>query len=264
MIKQILGAGFVILIISTVLIYLLQRHLIYFPAKEMPSRQVFHAEDMQQVTLQTSDDLFLHAWYKPANPGKPTLLYLPGNAGHIGFRMPLVRQFLDEGIGVLLVEYRGYGGNKGHPTEQGLYQDGRAALRFLQQQRIDAKNLVLFGESIGTGVAVFLATESPFCALILQSPYTSLAAVARFHYPWIFLKPWDKFDSSTHIKNVKIPLLILHGNQDEIVPYAQGIALFHQAREPKYIVTLANKGHNNLWNRHFFNEINRFISANCL
>lgn len=263
MIKQILTVVFFVFVISTLLMFLLQRHLTYFPAKEKPSRQMFHAEDMQQLTLHTADGLFLNAWYKPATHNQPTLLYLHGNAGHIGYRMPLVRSFLSSGFGVLLLEYRGYGGNKGQPSEQGWYTDGRSAVQFLQQQGVATDHLVLYGESLGSGVATQLATEFPICALVLQSPFTSLSALARYHYPWIFIKPWEKFDSLARISTIKAPLLILHGKQDQIVPFVQGLTLFNQANEPKRLVALENRGHVDLWDINFFNEVSHFIQAYC-
>jgi uncharacterized protein len=260
---KILITFFLILFAFFLLIYVSQRQLIYFPVKERPSRQIFHAEDMQEISLHTADNLRLNAWYKPATSQQPTLLYLPGNAGHIGFRMPLARQFLAAGFGVLLLEYRGYGGNKGRPTEQGLYNDGRAAMQFLQQQGVHASHLALYGESLGSGVATKLATEFPICALVLQSPFTSLSAIARYHYPWIPIKPWDRFDSLARISSIKAPLLILHGKQDRIVPFSEGLALFHAANEPKRFVPFANKGHNNLWNNYFVNTIKKFIKTHC-
>lgn len=252
-----------IFLVALLIIYYWQRNLIYFPAKEQPSRHTYQADDMQQITLRTTDGLDLNAWYKPATPGQPTLLYLHGNAGHIGYRMPLVRQFLAAGFGVLLLEYRGYGGNKGQPTEQGLYQDGRAAVQFLLNQGVNSKQLIFYGESLGTGVATQLATEFPACALILQSPYTSMTAVARYHYPWLFISPWDKYDSLARIQSIHFPLLVLHGKQDQIIPYEQGVELFELANQPKHMVSIGDKGHNDLWSPYFTQEVERFIRANC-
>ncbi|WP_028388943.1 alpha/beta hydrolase [Legionella fairfieldensis] len=264
MIKQLFIVSFLVLLVVSSLIFLLQRHLIYFPAKERPDQQTFHAEDMQQVTLHTPDGLSLNAWYKPAAPNQPTLLYLHGNAGHMGHRMTLIRQFLTVGFGVLIFDYRGYGGNKGSPSEQGLYTDGRTGLQFLYQQGVPAKKLVLYGESLGTGVATQLAIEAPACALILQSPYTSLAALARYHYPWLLIQPRDKFDSLNRMAAIKVPVLIVHGKQDKIVPFTQGLTLFNQANEPKKLLVMETKGHNNLWDNDFTDKINGFIRANCL
>lgn len=263
MIKQVLTVSLFVFLFITFTLYLLQRHLIYYPAKEMPSRQLFHAEDMQQLTLQTADGMSLYGWYKPAAPNQPTLLYLHGNAGHIGFRMPWVRPFLSAGFGVFLLEYRGFGGNKGKPTEQGLYSDGRSAIHYLQKQGIRPDHLAIYGESLGTGVATKLASEYPICALVLQSPFTSLPAVARYHFPWALIEPWDKYDSLGRISSINVPLLILHGKKDTLVPFVQGLTLFNQANEPKRLIALENKGHNEMWDLNYFNEIRDFIRSHC-
>lgn len=246
------------------MVYIFQRHLIYFPSADTPTRQAFDAEDMQSIKLTTSDNVILNAWYKPATMDKPTILYLHGNAGHIGHRMYLARQFISQGFGVFLFDYRGYGGNKGRPTEAGLYRDGRAAIYFLQQ-RIGNNQLILYGESLGTGVATKLATEFQFCALILQSPYTSLTALARYHYPWLLIPPRDKYDSLDRIKKIHIQLLIVHGKNDEIVPYSLGQKLYNHANEPKQWVEFPDRGHNDLWDSKFVEVINKFINqAGCL
>ncbi len=261
--KVILKVSCSILIIITLLMYVFQRSLIYFPATEVPSRQVYHATDLQALHLKTSDGIELLAWYKAAKENQPTVLFLHGNAGHIGYRMFLTRAFLKSGFGVLLLEYRGYGGNKGSPSEKGFYTDARAAIHFLQRQGISSQHLVLYGESLGTGVAVKMAREFPVCALVLQSPYTSLAAVARYHYPWIFIAPWDEYDSLARIHHVKSPLLILHGKEDKLVPFTQGLALFNQANEPKTLVALDNKGHDDLWDLRFAKTVIDFIQYHC-
>lgn len=263
MIKDLVISSCYVLIGLMIIMYLLQRHLIYFPAREVPSRQLFHANDMDLVQLHTDDGLVLNAWYKSALAHKPTIVYLHGNAGHIGYRMPLARQFLVAGFGVLLVDYRGYGGNTGRPSENGLYKDGRAAVNFLQQKGTKPGNIILYGESLGSGVATQLATEFPVCALILQSPYTSLKDVGRYHYPWILIPPWDKYNSLSRIGKIKMPLLILHGKEDEIVPFSLGLQLFEQAKEPKKMIGLEHKGHNNLWDSNFANHIIEFMRANC-
>lgn len=253
-----------ILCLIMLLIYAFQRRLIYFPEQYTPKLHDYHATDMELVTLQTNDNLKLTSWYKPAINNQPTFLFLHGNAGHIGYRMPLVRQFINKGFGIFLLEYRGYGGNKGSPTEDGLYEDGRTALQFLAQRGVESKQLVLYGESLGTGVATKLAVEYPFCALILQSPFTSLVSLSRYHYPWLILKPKDKFNSLERMKQIHVPLLILHGKQDQVVPIEEGIHLFKQANEPKKILAFDDKNHNNLWDvRGFSEEIIHFVMIYC-
>lgn len=252
------------ILLGALFFYFFQRILIYVPSKITPNRKTFHAEDMQRVRFSTLDNISLNAWYKSAANRKPTVIIFHGNAGHIGFRAPLAHQLIQHGFGVLLLEYRGYGGNPGKPTEQGLYQDARAGIAFLKQQGISTQNIVLYGESLGTGVTTQMATEHPkTCALILQSPYTNLAAIGQYHYPWIPIAPWDKFDSLGRIKSIHTPLLILHGTQDTIIPFAEGRSLFKAANQPKQWVTLENQGHGGLWTPDFIKKVSGFIEHHC-
>lgn len=254
-----------IVLITLLLIYVFQRHLIYFPATEQPLRQNYSAEDMTLIKIPVSKDIILSSWYRPSQDKKPTILYLHGNAGHIGYRMPLARSFISAGFGVLLLEYRGYGGNPGKPTESGFYQDGRAAMLFLQQQGVDAHDIVLYGESLGTGVATKLATEFKTCALILQSPYTSLTALARYHYPWLPPLPlMDKYDSLSRIQDIHTPLLIVHGKEDNVVPFQQALTLFEKANQPKEQIEFPTKGHHDLWDDNFSELLINYIHKTCM
>ncbi|MDP3561849.1 MAG: alpha/beta hydrolase [Legionellaceae bacterium] len=263
MLKHILIVVGLTLLVSTLLIYIFQRHLIYSPSKEVPDLGRFHATDMSIIHLHTADNLKLYSWYKPAQANQPTILFLHGNAGHIGFRMPLMRALLDAGFGVLLLEYRGYGGNKGSPTEGGLYIDAETALQFLVHAGLKPQQIVVFGESLGTAVATKIAVQKPFCAVILQSPLTALAPVARYHYPWIFIKPRDRFNSLERIKQIKAPILIIHGKLDPVIPFSEGLTLFNQANNPKEMLQFDDKHHNDLWNKHFYEEIIHFIQKSC-
>ncbi|TAL63005.1 MAG: alpha/beta hydrolase [Legionella sp.] len=264
MLKQILTMGAVIFVFVVVLMYVFQRHLIYFPDRHHPHLEQFSAQDMQVITLKTKDKISLNSWYKPALSKHPTILYLHGNAGHIGYRVPLVRQFMDAGLGVFLLEYRGYGGNKGSPSEQGFYEDGRAAMAFLNNQGISSKHIILFGESLGSGVATYLATQYPICAVVLHSPFSSLTRVAQFHYPWIPLTPWDKYDSLSRIQLIKAPILITHGTKDRIVPYEEGLTLYQAANQPKKLLRVKDKDHNDLWKSdHYSQKVIDFIEQYC-
>lgn len=234
----------------------IQRFFIYYPVKTYPNSQQFSAQDMESVILSSQDGLQLHAWYHPPIDHNPTILYLPGNAGHRGFRMNLARQFIQAGIGILLVDYRGFGGNPGRPNEQGLYADARAGMAFLKEK---SHPIIVYGESIGSGVAIQIATEFPICSLILQSPFTSFSDLKRSIYPWLPVFLYDKYDSAHKISSIHVPILILHGKRDRIVPYAQGATLYALAQQPKKLVPFANKGHNNLWDKHFAQIVISFI-----
>ena len=234
-------------------LFLWQRQLLYLPSRETPSPAAAGVPEMQPVTLRTQDGLTLGAWFRPPAVGMPTLVYLHGNGGHIGHRGGRVRPYLDAGFGVLLVEYRGYGGNPGTPDEAGLYEDGRAALAFLRQKRVPPRDTVLFGESLGTVVATQLAVDlaeagTPARALVLEAPPSSILDAAAYHYPYVPVR-WlmkDCFETIERIGQVKTPLLIVHGERDTVVPVEQGRALFAAAAEPKRATWLADAGHEDL------------------
>jgi len=242
-----LGAGLYLLVLLA--LYFMQRSMIYHPNPERPEPAAWHVADMSVVSLETEDELSLLAWWKPPADGRPAIVFFHGNGGHIGHRGFKVRGFLDRGYGVLLVDWRGYGGNEGAPTESGLYADGRAALKFLEQQGIGSKKIVLYGESLGSGVAVELASKGIGGALVLEAPFTSLVAAAADRFP-VFPVRWlirDRFDSQSKIGNVAVPLFIIHGEADAVLPAALGRALLETANEPKQGVFIPSAGHNNLY-----------------
>jgi fermentation-respiration switch protein FrsA (DUF1100 family) len=219
------------------LLFVFQRNLLYVPSAERPSLAEAGLDGvMRAVSLTTADGLELVAWYRrPPAPGAPLLLYYHGNAGHIGGRADKVKPYLDAGYGVLLPEYRGYGGNPGRPTEQGLYTDARAALDFIAGEGVSPAHIVCYGESLGTAVAVQMAIERGCGALVLEAPFTSVAAVAQSRYPIFPVKALvlDKFDSLAKIGGLRCPLFVMHGERDRIVPIRYGRALFAAAPAPK-------------------------------
>lgn len=242
------GLGAYLLVMA--LLFLFQRQIMYIPFGGQPDlAEAGLAGEMQPVTLKTEDGLALLAWYRPAaTADRPTLVYFHGNAGHIGMRADKVRPYLQAGWGLLLVEYRGYGGNPGRPDEPGLYADGRAALAFLDATGVPPDRLVLYGESLGGAVAVQMATEHAAGALVLEAPLSSAGAVAQARYP-IFPARWlvlDKYDSLAKITAVRIPLLLVHGERDSVIPPRLARALFEAAPEPKEAVFLPDAGHNDL------------------
>ena len=227
--------------------YALQRSLMYFPASEMPSPAAAGVPEMAAVTLRTDDGLALISWYGTAREaGAPTVVYFHGNAGNIAGRAYKVRPLLDAGLGVLLVGYRGYGGNPGTPGEAGLFADSRAALDYLAGKGVPSANVVAFGESLGSGVAVRLASERAIGAVILEAPFTSAAEVGQRAYPFLPVGRLirDRFDSLPLIHAIGAPLLIVHGERDRIVPADHGRRLLAAASEPKEGAFLPEAGHN--------------------
>lgn len=236
-------------------LYLFQRGLIYHPGRTVMSPVDAGVGEMQAVRLETSDGLNAVSWYRAPQGNQPVVIYFQGNAGTIVDRVYKARPYLDRGLGVLLVGYRGYGENKGKPSEQGLYADGRAALGFLKTEGILPGRWVLYGESLGSGVAVELAHEQavahgrPVGAVVLEAPFASLVDMGKSLYPFVpvslLLK--DRFESASKVAAIQAPLLVIHGTKDGVVPIAQGRRLFEAARSPKEFLSVEGAGHNNLY-----------------
>jgi fermentation-respiration switch protein FrsA (DUF1100 family) len=244
--------GYVLL---ALILYFMQRSLQYFPVKTSPGTP--EANGMPAATqvlkLPTADGLELLAWYVPPREdvGKLVVMF-HGNAGHIGFRAVKARYFAAHGYGVLMPEYRGYGGNRGKPSEEGFYLDARAAMAFAAEQGYQGDDIILYGESIGTGVAVQMATEITPRYLVLEAPFSSALDVARLNYYWLPLD-WlmhDRFDSLSKIAKVKTLSLIVHGDEDIVIPIDLAKRLFERANHPKEFITINGGGHADLYEHH--------------
>jgi fermentation-respiration switch protein FrsA (DUF1100 family) len=216
-------------------LFFLQRRLLYHPGSIRPALADLAVLGVREIELTTEDGLTLFSWYLPPRAGRPVIAYFHGNGGHVGYRAERLRRFAREGYGVLLAEYRGYAGNPGLPCEDGLFADGEAALDFLADAGIDPAEIVVWGESLGSGVAVYLAARHKVAAVILEAPYTSVAAAAQRHYPFVpaALLVRDRFDSLSRVGRVTAPLLVLHGERDMVVPARHGRALLAAATAPK-------------------------------
>ncbi|MGV0836601.1 alpha/beta hydrolase [Mycolicibacterium thermoresistibile] len=228
-----------------------QRRLIYFPSPGPVPSAATVSVDARDVVLHTADGLDLGAWYFPP-PGQqpaPAVLVANGNGGDRSMRVALAVSLRRLGMAVLLFDYRGYGGNPGRPSEEGLATDIRAAHDWLTDQPdVDPERLVYFGESLGAAVALELAVERPPAALVLRSPFTSLPDVGRVHYPWLPVR-WllmDRFESIDRIDALRAPLLIVAGDRDDIVPESLSRELFEAAPEPKRYLLVPGAGHNDL------------------
>lgn len=234
--------------------YFSQRNMLYFPEKTRPDPAAYGAQGLVEIVkVTTADGLALEGWYfPPANPGGLVIVNFHGNAARMADRLPKMAEFINKGYGVLLAEYRGYGGNPGTPSENGLYEDGQAYIRWLRERGIGPAQTVLYGESLGTGIAVQLATdhsEGAYAAVILESPYSTLAEVAQsiyFYMPVKFLMK-DQFRSIDKIAAIKAPLLIMHGGKDSTIPLRFARRLFQAAVQPKSFEVLDAAGHNDLY-----------------
>lgn len=229
-------------------LYVLQRSLIYYPHTGLPHFPDIKGADYIIVT--TQDGLALQGWYARSRKGKPTLLWFHGNAGHIAHRFILAKPYIEAGYGVLLAGYRGYGGNPGRPSEQGLYQDGRAYLDFLiRKQSVAPENIILYGESLGSGVAVQMALEFPFIrALVLVTPMENIASLVQSHFPFIpadlLLK--DRFDNMAKMPGLTMPIAIYAAGRDEVIPPAQAHVLHGAVLNPAGFHVFEEASHNTL------------------
>jgi fermentation-respiration switch protein FrsA (DUF1100 family) len=249
---RVLGAGLVLLVVVIALlaaVWLLQRRLIYFPDSMIPPAGSV-LPGAQEVTLRTEDGLALGAWHlAPTGADRGiTILVTPGNAGSRALRAPLANRLAAAGFAVLLLDYRGYGGNPGSPSENGLITDARAARAYLADHGVPAERLIYFGESLGAAVATRLAVEQPPGGLVLRSPFTSLAAVGSRHYPLLPVRLLlrDRFPVTELIAKVTVPTVVVYGSADTIVPPEQSAAVAAAAGGPVRAVPVVGADHNDV------------------
>lgn len=238
----VLAAGYVA---ALALIATFQRSLLYHPGGSVRSPAEAGLPNARALDLQTGDGERLLAWHLPAAPDKPLLLYFHGNAGSLSDRAEVFAALAHDGYGVLAVSYRGFPGSTGTPTEAGLHRDALTAYEAALAFGYGADRIVVLGKSLGTGVAVALAAEKPVAGLILEAPYTSTAAVAADIY-WMFpvrLLMWDQFRSDRAIRKVHVPVLVMHGENDGIIPIRFGQRLYQLANQPKEFVRIPGAGH---------------------
>jgi uncharacterized protein len=239
----------VVVTLLLAVVWFAQRTLIYFPDPYVRDAAAAGLSDVEQVAFDTEDGVKLGGWFVPGRPAASplTVVVFNGNAGNRSYRAALANALRERGHSVLLFDYRGYGENSGSPTQSGLEADARAARTYLTRRRdVDASRLVYFGESLGAAVAVGLAAEHPPAALVLRSPFTSMADVGAVHYPAlpVGLLLRDRYDSIGRIGRIAAPLLVIAGSRDSIVPLAQSRRLYEAAREPKTLVVIDGADHN--------------------
>ncbi len=224
-----------------------QRDMMYFPDRQRIQPAAVGLTDFKEVEINTPDGETILAWHHPATDGVATLVHFHGNGGSIALRAARYQMFAQAGFGVLAVSYRGYGGSSGTSTEAGLIADGLAAYDFVENST--GGPIVLYGESLGTAVAIQVAAEREVAGMVLEAPPSSILEVARRAYPWLPVE-WllkDRFRSDQRIGAVTAPVLMVHGRRDAVIPFDLGETLFRMANEPKRFVAIDRAGHNDLW-----------------
>ena len=244
-------------------LYFGQRSLMYHPDRARVAPAQVGLSNVSEEVLATPDGNRLIAWYAKPQDGRPTIVYFHGNAGNLTNRAERVARFQTQGWGVFILGYRSFGGSTGSPSEEANIADGRLALQWLAGKGIKTGDVVLYGESLGTGIATQLAASNDCAGLILDAPFTSMVDAAAYHYPWMWVRPFvtDRYDSASFIIKVKSRILILHGELDRVVPVAMGLELARIAGERTTLTTFKDGDHTNLYDHGGFEKIVSFVNA---
>lgn len=239
---------------------LIERYQVFFPSKEVDFHPALIDLSFEDIYIKTEDRLTLNGWFIPSSSAKYTLLFLHGNGGNIGHRLEKLRLILRayNQLNILIIDYRGYGRSQGHPSERGIYLDAQAAYDYLLSQRnINPEEIILYGESLGTTVAIDLASKSKVKALILEGGFSSGQDMAKILYPFLpgFLFT-GKFDSLRKITKTSVDKLFIHGIDDQVVPFSLGKKLYQAATGNKQLVELSG-GHNSI----FMDSQDKYLSS---
>jgi fermentation-respiration switch protein FrsA (DUF1100 family) len=243
-------------------IYLFQRNLLYHPSENGYQGDKINF-DYKEVFIQNKEEIKLKAWLHEKDLiNKKTIIFFHGNAGNLSNRNYKLNELSKFDVNFLIVAYRGFSGNQGKPSEQGLYEDARSTLDWLKTKGIKEKNIILYGESLGTAVAIETAQNKNFAGIILESPFTSMVELAQKYYPVLPVKYLlkDKYETIKKLSNINSPLLVLHGRLDAIVPFTMGKKLFEQAKKPKFKYFIDNDNHMMRYDQNLLDELKKFIS----
>ena len=254
---------FFVYFLALVILFFFQRNLLYHPTENN-----YYEDELivlvDKVKIKTTDNIELLGWYHKKNFNNyKTILFLHGNAGSLENRIHKINHFKNMNINFLIIAWRGFSGNKGKPTEKGLYDDAKSAILWLEKQGIMKKDIVVYGESLGTGVVSEIAQNNNFAGVILESPFTSMIDAAKNKYPIFpirFLLK-DKYENNKKIKNIKSPILIMHGEVDKIVPFWMGEELYNMANEPKYSYFTKYDNHMMKYDKNLLIELRKFIES---
>ena len=246
-----------------VTLFFAQRNLIYLRSWPPVDPATVGLSNVEVVAIPTSDGETLVAWWSPPQPGKPTVLFLHGNAGTVADRSEAFAFYQGMGLGAMFLEYRGYGGSTGTPSEKGLIADAIAAYDWLLSKGVSPDKIGVVGESIGSGPAVALATTKPVSALALEAPFTSMVDVIAHHYPWLPVRLLlrDRWESERRIAALSVPLLVIHGTADSVVPYALGVRLYDAAPGKKRLITAEGADHGDLFGEGYWAEQVRLFES---
>ena len=231
--------------------HVVDRSFIYFPSREIEATPGDVRLDFEDVRFKASDGVVLHGWFVPGG-GDATLVWFHGNGGNIGHRVGNIRELVVRlGVSIFIFDYRGYGRSEGSPYEEGTYLDAESAITYVRSREdLDPEKTIYFGRSLGCAVAAEMAIKYPPRALICESGFTSVRAITKSVYPFLpglQLLVTTKYDTLSKIERVNAPVMVLHGDRDEIVPFSMSRELFDAAKGPKRFYTIEGAGHNDTY-----------------
>ena len=248
-------------LVMIIFIYFYQRNLLYHPSENnyQNDKTQFNYDE---IFIKVDEQIQLKSWIIKKDFKKfKTLVIFHGNAGHLSNRIYKLNELYKLDINILLISWRGFSGNKGSPTENNLYTDAKAAIKWLNEEGVSNNQIILYGESLGSGVAVEVGKENNFNSIILESPFTSIENSAKIYYPYLPVKLIlkDRYDSISKIKMINIPILVMHGEKDDVVPFSMGKELFEKANNPKQSYFTTEDDHMMEFNPSLLKEIKDFI-----
>ena len=240
--------------------YIFQRTFMYHPNVKNTDSTTAQF-DYKEVYINSENDIKLKSWFAYANPNNKTILFFHGNAGELSARVYKLNKFHELDLNFLIISWRGFSGNNGKPTEKGLYKDAENAVAWLEAKGINKKDIILYGESLGTGIAIEIAMKDQYSGVILESPYTSMIDMGKRFYPFlpISILQKDKYNSLKKLNMVKSPILVLHGKADTLVPFYMGKKIYDVANEPKYYYFPDIDNHMMTYDQNMMKTLSNFV-----
>ncbi len=242
----------------------IENFFVFYPVSSFDSSPGDWRMNAEDIFFNSDDKTRLHGWFFPLKGEVPVILFCHGNAGNISHRLDNIKFLLERGLPVFIFDYRGYGKSAGRPSETGLYRDGLAAYDFLvNQKNIPADRIVLFGRSLGAAITIEIALKRKIRSLIIESAFTSSKGMAKTLFPFSLISFFlpSHYNNLEKIARVKVPKLIIHGEEDDIVPFYMGQEIYHVAQDPKYFFPIKNAGHNDTYivgGRKYFEALSSF------
>ena len=249
-------------LVLLVFIYFYQRNLLYHPSENNYQNDKIQFS-YDEIFIKVDEKIKLKSWMINKNLKKfKTLVFFHGNAGELSNRIYKLNELNKLDINILLISWRGFSGNQGFPTEENLYKDAKAVIKWLNSKEVESNKIILYGESLGTGVVVEIGKKNIFNSIILESPFTSMENAAKIYYPYLPVKLLlkDKYNSISKIQRITTPILIMHGKKDDIVPFSMGKELFEKANNPKHSYFTSDDDHMMEFNDQIITNIKNFIN----